>query len=66
MGAFFEVKMRTNETRQLRKITKFLENQKPILIGFYITGSMKTFETKKEALDYAKAKKWKVTNPFKL
>lgn len=57
--------MRTKETRQLRKIAK-ISATKYELLGFYITGSMKTFTTKHEAIKYAKKMGWKVTNPLKI
>lgn len=57
--------MKTCQPRELRKIAK-ISAQRYELIGFYITGSMKTFSSKKEALKYAKKMGWKVTNPLKI
>lgn len=57
--------MRTDQTRKLRKIAK-ISARSYELLGFYITGSTRTFKTKKEALNYAKSKNWNVTNPLKI
>lgn len=56
--------MRKDQVRELRKIAQLKPFYK--FIGFYITGSSKTFTSIKEARAYAKKMKWTITNPLKL
>jgi len=57
--------MKTCEPRELRKIASISKKQYT-LIGFYLTGSDKTFGSVTEALKYAHSKNWKVLDPLKL
>lgn len=61
-----ESSLRKDQVRQLRKIAKIGPGNRYKLIGFYLTGSLKTFKTKSEALKYGKLKGWKISNPLKV